>query len=60
VVVGLLVSVGAARLLDVPLVVSPWVVLASFAFSGVVGIAFGWFPARRAARLRPIEALRHE
>jgi putative ABC transport system permease protein len=41
-------------------VVQPLVVLGAFVFSAVIGIGFGYFPARKAARMNPIEALRHE
>jgi putative ABC transport system permease protein len=57
---GLFGSWAGARAFDMPLVVSPSILVLAFAFSATVGIAFGFFPARRAARLRPIDALRHE
>jgi putative ABC transport system permease protein len=53
-------SVGLARLMDVPFVFNPGVNLISFVFSAGIGVVFGYFPALRAARLDPIEALRHE
>jgi putative ABC transport system permease protein len=61
--VGVLIGVGAAYLISNaagwPLLVEPGAVLLAVVFSGLVGIFFGWYPAMRASRLDPIEALRH-
>jgi putative ABC transport system permease protein len=60
ILLGLGISAAAAPKLGIPFVFNPTIVLIAFLFSGAVGLVFGFFPARRAARLDPIEALRYE
>jgi putative ABC transport system permease protein len=60
VALGLGLSGAASLGLGVPFVLDPKIVTLAFVFSAAVGVGFGYFPARRAAHLDPIEALRHE
>jgi len=60
ILLGLGAAGGGARVLDVPFVFQTAIVFIAFAFSAAVGVIFGYFPARKAARLDPIEALRYE
>jgi len=60
ILLGLLVSYFAARLMHLPFSFVPDMVVISFLFSASVGVIFGYLPARKASRLNPIEALRHE
>jgi len=60
ILLGLLVSFFAARLMHLPFSFVPDMVVISFLFSASVGVIFGYLPARKASRLNPIEALRHE
>jgi putative ABC transport system permease protein len=57
---GLALAVVATQTMKLPFVLDPSIILIAFAVSALIGIVFGYFPARRAARLDPIEALRHE
>lgn len=60
VLTGLGLAAAAAAGMQIPFAPDPTIVIIAFAFSALVGVVFGYFPARRAARLNPIDALRHE
>jgi putative ABC transport system permease protein len=60
VVVGIIAPMIVSHLTTMKTIVTPWSVLLAFSISGAIGIIFGLYPAKAAAQLDPIEALRHE
>ena len=62
--IGVLFGVGAALIVNVvahfPIYIQPWSVLLSFVVCTVTGVFFGWYQAKKAAQLDPIEAIRYE
>lgn len=60
VLVGIGISVGINTFAMWPILIQPWSVLLSFVVCTATGIFFGWYPAKKAAQLDPIEALRYE
>ena len=63
-VIGVLLGVGASMavkaLANWPISVELWTVLLSFVVCTITGVFFGWYPAKKAANLDPIEAIRYE
>ena len=60
ILVGVAIPITVSRLFEITIAISTWSVLLAFSISVGVGVIFGLYPARRAAMLDPIEALRHQ
>ncbi|MBP8296605.1 MAG: ABC transporter permease [Burkholderiales bacterium] len=60
IVIATIASIVLAAVMEVPYLFDPAINVLSFVFSAAIGVLFGYFPARRAAQMDPIEALRHE
>lgn len=60
VITGVSIALGIGSLAHWPIVIEPWTIVMSFAVCTFTGIFFGWYPAKKAAKLDPIEAIRYE
>lgn len=60
VIIGCVAAWGVETFAHWPIVVESWTIFLSFAVCSITGVFFGWYPAKRAAALNPIDAIRHE
>ena len=60
VILGVSISVSLQQFAHVATQIEPWSIIMSFAVCTFTGVFFGWYPAKKAARLDPIEAIRYE
>lgn len=63
-IIGILLGLGigyiSVNIMHLPFIINQQIILIAFVFSTLIGVIFGYFPARKAARLNPIDALRYE
>lgn len=59
-ILGIILSYIVDALMKLPFLISPFAIILAISVSAVIGIIFGWFPAQKASKLSPIEALRYE
>ena len=59
-IVGVLISVIISKLVSIPFAITAGSVALAISVSAGIGILFGWYPAKKASDLQPIEALRYE
>lgn len=63
-IIGILLGIGSSYAVNLlakwPIYIQPWSIIMSFAVCTFTGVFFGWYPAKKAARLDPIEAIRYE
>jgi len=60
IVLGIIIGNVGVSMMGLPLIINTQIILIAFVFSTLIGVVFGYFPARKAARLNPIDALRYE
>lgn len=58
--IGIAISFLISKIINLPFVIDFWSIILAFGVSGGIGIIFGWYPAKKASQLSPIEALRYE